>query len=281
MKSKFLVNSVKLSAAMALLLASGCAEYHKRVLETMLPAGDEFSENLAKEYEVLGDTEQNIMYDDFSADYYYRKAMKARKGCESVLPAYLENWDIPESKLPEFQKARERLMWALDNGARAAAPKMTAYAQSHFDCWVEQQAENWQKIDIAHCRSEFYTSMAEVEVMLMGGFTRVPPSDMVFFNLESAKVKGDNKKTLDEVAQQALAKENSTTHLLLVGRTDQAGDAKYNENLSNQRAMNVKKELIRRGVSPERLSIKAAGETPGPDVASHNRRVDIILLGYK
>ena len=281
MKSKFLVSSVKLSAAMALLLMSGCAEYHKRVLDCTEPKGNEFCDTLAKEYKILGDTEQSIMYDEISADYYYRKALKASKECDSVLPACLEDWDIPEDKLAELQTARARLVRALANGARRDAPKMTAYAQAHFDCWVEQQAEGWQKLDIAHCRSEFYASMAEVEVMLMGGFTNVSPSNMVFFDLESAKVKDEDKKTLENVAQEALAKENSTAHILLVGRTDKAGDAKYNENLSSQRAMNVKKELVRRGVSPERIAIKAEGETPGPNVDTHNRRVDITFLEYK
>jgi len=183
MKSKFLVSSVKLSAAMALLLMSGCAEYHKRVLDCTEPKGNEFCDTLAKEYKILGDTEQSIMYDEISADYYYRKALKASKECDSVLPACLEDWDIPEDKLAELQTARARLVRALANGARRDAPKMTAYAQAHFDCWVEQQAEGWQKLDIAHCRSEFYASMAEVEVMLMGGFTNVSPSNMVFFDL--------------------------------------------------------------------------------------------------
>jgi outer membrane protein OmpA-like peptidoglycan-associated protein len=59
------------------------------------------------------------------------------------------------------------------------------------------------------------------------------------------------------------------------------GDEKHNEQLSKQRATMVQKELVRMGVNPHRISIKAAGEAPGPKVDAHNRRVDILFLDYK
>jgi len=280
MKSRQLATCVKLTSVIAMLFVSGCAEINKRILDDTLPSGNEFNDTLAKEYETLGNTEQSIMFDEISANFYYKRAILAKDG-NIVLPTCLNYWDIEEDKLPELEKARARLMRALDYGARTEAPKMTAYAQSHFDCWVEQQAEGWQKDDIARCRAAFYTAMGEVELILMGGFTNVAPTNMVFFNLESSKISNEGKKTIDQIANQALAEQNRVEHILLVGRTDKAGDATYNTKLSAQRAMNVKKELIRRGVAPNRIAIKAAGEAPGPNVDSHNRRVDIIFLEYK
>ena len=280
MISRQLATCIKLTSVMALLLTSGCAEINKRILDDTLPSGIEFNDTLAREYEVLGDTEQSIMYDEISANYYYKRAILSKDG-NIVLPTCLKCWDIPEDKLPELKKARARLMKALEYGARVGAPKMTAYAQSHFDCWVEQQAEAWQKEDIAKCRSEFYTAIAEVEMMLMGGYPNVVPMNMIFFDLESSKISRDGKKTIEEIAKLALAEQKRVEHILLVGRTDKAGDAKHNKKLSSQRAMNVKKELIRRGVAPHRIAIKAVGEAPGPKVDSHNRRVDIIFLEYK
>jgi OOP family OmpA-OmpF porin len=280
MKSRQLATCVKLTSVIAMLFVSGCAEINKRILDDTLPSGNEFNDTLAKEYETLGNTEQSIMFDEISANFYYKRAILAKDG-NIVLPTCLNYWDIPEDKLPELERARARLMRALDYGARTEAPKMTAYAQSHFDCWVEQQAEGWQKEDIANCRAAFYTAMGEVELILMGGFTNVAPTNMVFFNLESSRIDSAGKKTIDQIAKQALAEQNRVEHILLVGRTDKVGDAKYNTKLSAQRAMNVKKELIRRGVAPNRIAIKAAGEAPGPNVDSHNRRVDIIFLEYK
>lgn len=279
MKNKFLAKSIKLSSVLALLAVTGCAEYHRRVLDSMEAKGPEFTRTLAKEYETLGHTEQHIMYDEWSANYYYTKAIQAKNGCP-VRPTPLDCWDIDSEKLPELQFARARLMRALEYGAWEAAPMMSAYAQSHFDCWVEQQAEGWQKEDIANCRAEFYEAMAEVELMLMGGVLNVPPSNMVFFDLGSAHLDAAATAQIDQIALIAATSEFAG-HILLIGRTDKVGDAKHNKNLSKHRALMVKKELVRRGVSPHRIAIKAAGETPGPQVDAHNRRVDIIFLEYK
>jgi OmpA-OmpF porin, OOP family len=167
MKNNVLAKSVRLSALMAVLIATGCAEYHRMVLEDTPVSGDEFTRTLAKEYEELGKIEQSIMYDEWSANYYFCKAIFARQGY-LVRPTPLYKWDIEEDRIPELAKARERLMEALEAGAWQIAPIRAAYAQTHFDCWVEEQAEGWQKEDIANCRAGFYRSIAEVELILKG-----------------------------------------------------------------------------------------------------------------
>ncbi|OJW51163.1 MAG: hypothetical protein BGO67_12625 [Alphaproteobacteria bacterium 41-28] len=168
MKNKFLAKSVKLSALLAVLGATGCAEYHRMILEDTAICGPEFTRTLAKEYEDLGNIEHNIMFDEWSANYYYCKAIYARRGF-LVNPVSLCRWDIEEDKLSELTTARERLMQALEAGAWQIAPKITAHAQANFDCWVEQQAEGWQIEDIANCRTGFYHYIAEVEHVLKGG----------------------------------------------------------------------------------------------------------------
>jgi OmpA-OmpF porin, OOP family len=168
MKNKFLAKSVKLSALLAALGVTGCAEYHRMILEDTAVCGPEFTRTLAKEYEDLGNIEHTIMYDDWSANYYYCKAIYARQGF-LVNPVSLCKWEIEEDKLEELATARDRLMHVLELGAWQIAPKITAYAQANFDCWVEQQAEGWQIEDIANCRTGFYHYIAEVEHVLKGG----------------------------------------------------------------------------------------------------------------
>lgn len=279
MKNEFLNTSLRLGAFAVLFFTVGCSEYHHRILDSMEAKGPEFTRVLSREYEELGKTEQHIMYDEASADYYFKKAIRAKEGC-FVLPACPEKWDIQRDYLPELVTARARLMNAMDVGARDIAPQMTAYAQSHYDCWVEQQSEGWQKQDIARCRGEFYTAMAIVEFELMGGNLNVMPSSMVMFDLNSSHLNADAMQVIDAVAQEA-RNMNFQHHILLVGRTDKVGDLKHNKQLSRHRATAVKRQLIRRGVPPHLISIKAAGETPGPKVDAHNRRVDIIFLNYR
>ena len=274
MKKNFSIG-FKLSTLLMLLATTGCAEYHRRVLESMDCRGSEFTQALAKEYCELGTIEEDIMYDECSANYYFLKAICAKEGAYPP-PTMLENWDVPCDKIPELAIARQRLVRAIRFGAPAIAPHFTAHAQAHFDCWVEQQAEGWQKEDIASCRHEFYTAMAEAEIMLMGGAHKVAPAHGVLFDLNSSHLTHEAIQVIDTIALAAKSR-----HILLVGRTDKVGDSKHNKDLSKQRAAAVKKELIRRGIAPHLITIKAEGETPGPNVDAHNRRVDIIFLDSK
>jgi OOP family OmpA-OmpF porin len=199
MRVEFFKTGIKLGTVFALLAVTGCAEYHKRVLENTRESGSKFTCALAKEYEELGHFEQVNMFDEYSADYYYLKAIYAKQGL-NVGPTHLENWSIEPDKLPELQCARERLVRALRSGAREISPKRTAYAQAHFDCWVEQQDEGWQRDDIAICRSGFYKGMADVELMLMGGIKQTRPAHVVFFPSNSAHLSQEDIRIVDEVA---------------------------------------------------------------------------------
>lgn len=276
MKNKLSSKGMKFGFIAALLATTGCAEYHKRVLNDTEERGCEFTRTLAKEYEELGRIEQDIMYDESSADYYYQKAIRSKEGY-CVGPTYLEKWDIEEDKCPELVKARDHLMLLLHLGARNVAPKMTASAQAHFDCWVEQQSEGWQTNDIAWCRSEFYKAIAEVELKLMGGIHHVMPQFMVLFENNSSHLTEEAVDVIDEVSK-AEKEMKYSRRILLVGRTDKIGDLKHNKELSKHRAVMVKKALVHNGVPSHMISIKAAGETAGPEVDAHNRRVDIIFL---
>lgn len=268
--------SLKLSALTTLLLMTGCAEYNRRVLHNTEERGWAFTQDLAREYEVLGNIELDAMYDEGSAEYYFAKAIRSKEGY-CVAPTHLEDWDIEEDKLPELQKAYDHLMYLLSIGARQASPKATAHAQSHFDCWVEQQSEGWQESHIAWCRSEFYKAISDIELKLMGGVHKVMPKSMVLFDNNSAQLTQEAMAVIEDIAHRAKA---SHQRLLLIGRTDKAGDLKHNKELSRQRAMIVKKALVQDGVPAHLISIKAEGETPGPEVDAHNRRVDIIFLEH-
>lgn len=279
MKSRLFSRGVKFGFVATLLAATGCAEYHKNVLYNTEEGGSEFTKTLALEYEGLGIAEQEQMYDEYSADYYYRKAILAKQGL-CVGPTSLENWDIPEDKLPELEKARDHLIRLLHFGARDIAPEMAAHAQTHFDCWVEQQAEGWQKHDIAWCRAEFYKAISEVELKLMGGVHKVKPQTMVLFENNSSHLTQADMDIIEDVAHKEKAMKNHR-RILLIGRTDKVGDLKHNKELSKHRAMAVKKALVHEGVPAHLISIQAAGETAGPEVETHNRRVDIIFLEHK
>src|SRR5579884_1817762 len=70
-----------------------------------------------------------------------------------------------------MEKARAELMAVLTPDLMRASPSRAAEAQFYFDCWVEQQEENWQTDDIAYCRDNLTKSLHELHGMAppMGG----------------------------------------------------------------------------------------------------------------
>lgn len=72
--------------------------------------------------------------------------------------------------------------------------------------------------------------------------------------------------------------------LVIEGHTDSYGDARFNQQLSEQRAAAVQRELVRVGVSPDRIRVLGFGsERPVADNATsesraRNRRVEIRML---
>ncbi len=63
----------------------------------------------------------------------------------------------------ELTSARQRLVGTLNKGAAEKVPEETARAQTGFDCWMQEQEENFQPNDIEACRSQFYSSLEFIE----------------------------------------------------------------------------------------------------------------------
>jgi OmpA-OmpF porin, OOP family len=87
---------------------------------------------------------------------------------------------------------------------------------------------------------------------------------------------------LDEIV--AMMKENTNMVIQLEGHTDSAGDAGANKKISEERVEVVKKYLVAKGVSKDRVKTKAFGGTQplsndrSPKGQSLNRRVEMRIL---
>ncbi len=99
------------------------------------------------------------------------------------------------------------------------------------------------------------------------------------FEIGSAKLKSNVFKTLDEVV--GFVSQKSDAKLALVGYTDTTGSAKTNRQLSLARAESVKKYIVKKGVSADRITTQGEGSAnPVGDNntkagRAKNRRVDI------
>lgn len=227
---------------------------------------------------------------------------------ETVLPEPLENWRLDDEYINEFDTQRNRLMAAFDQGARELVPTEAGFAQFSYDCWIEQQEESWQKQDIAECRTQFYTAMADLEGALKGTMPEIveeveeiimapaapivqdtsttgfiPISEamfLVFFDFDKSKVATSGLDVIDAVASEIQGRDDITT-VVITGHTDSSGPDAYNQRLSKRRATAAKTALIAKGVSESLIRIDAMGEknqlvsTPNGTREPANRRAEI------
>jgi outer membrane protein OmpA-like peptidoglycan-associated protein len=112
-----------------------------------------------------------------------------------------------------------------------------------------------------------------------------PSVDMeVYFDYNSAAITDQAKPTLSSLGRALQAKELKGQSFLLAGHTDATGAPKYNQDLSQRRAIAVKNYLIQNfGLSESELVAMGFGEDqlkiPNDPAAAQNRRVQVINVG--
>lgn len=220
-------------------------------------------------------------YED--SDRFARRAEAVAAG-KRVQPEHpiTHRW-IPEEHRAELFNEVFRLQKALRAGARDWAPEAAARAQTMYDCWVEEQEENFQPEDIAACRNAYLAAMAEVEAAqpgeAMGEPMPAPGPYVVFFEFDSAILTTEARATLDEVVDDADG--FGPAVVIVRGHTDRAGGDAYNMTLSQRRAEAVSDYLQAHGIDAGSIAVDWFGESK-PMVATAdgvpeqaNRRVEI------
>jgi OmpA-OmpF porin, OOP family len=297
MRNTVLGSFLAAEALLALFL-SGCgATFDFAGLRQMEPEGDGFTAALSREYKEFALFEADRMNDWPDAAHFGTKAWAAAGG-EAVPPEKPRDWNLPDDQKGAITAGWARLGEALGRGAGTRLPGVTAHAQARFDCWIEQQEENWQTDHIAQCRDGFHAAIEAIEAALpedaqLGSLVPATPaaasvrpdprpkSFAVFFGFDSTELGADGADAVNAMVEAARAGE--TVHLIVSGHADRAGPGPYNQGLSLRRATAVRDALIATGVAPERIAINALGETH-PRVSTpdgvrepRNRRVEVTV----
>ena len=113
--------------------------------------------NLLIAYKNKAEYEAEEMHDWNSAKLYSEKALLALEGKE-IKPQQITYWKLPKSKVKELIISYNNLMKIYDK-AKKTDPYNLAVAISSFDCWAEQQEENWQTDHIQRCKNDYLKSM--------------------------------------------------------------------------------------------------------------------------
>ncbi|MCG6917122.1 MAG: OmpA family protein [Deltaproteobacteria bacterium] len=107
-------------------------------------------------------------------------------------------------------------------------------------------------------------------------------SPIINFDYRTSKITPEAYKKLDKLA--ALAKLSPSYGIVIRGYTDDVGTSRFNERLSRSRARIVKRYLVEKGISPERIETIGMGESDPlvpndtPEGRASNRRVEIELV---
>ena len=153
------------------LLLTACSGAQLAQTEGVTPNGSAFENELFAEYLALSRKEyREADYRD--SDRFARRARVAASG-EPVAPEALTARRLPANKVQGLTDARARLTAALAAGAAGKMPRETAQAQAAFDCWMQEQEENFQPTHIAACESDFLTAITVVEDQLAVWFDEI------------------------------------------------------------------------------------------------------------
>jgi OOP family OmpA-OmpF porin len=255
-------------ALLGLVLLAGCALSDVEALKEARPTGSPFTQALSDEYRRFAVFEADEMRDWLDARHFARKGLSSARG-KPVPPERLSAWRLPAGKRAELAAARLSLIRALNGGARNDAPRRAAKAQASFDCWVEQQEEDFQVDDIAACRKAFKAALAGMEKHT----TSVP------FAFDSARLSPGAAARLRKLVSRLGPGDGP--EIVINGHADRAGTEPYNRTLSRARAIAVWRQMIAAGVAAKRMGIRASGEA-APAVATgdgvreaRNRRAEI------
>jgi outer membrane protein OmpA-like peptidoglycan-associated protein len=109
-----------------------------------------------------------------------------------------------------------------------------------------------------------------------------PPIHFIlYFHTASTTITDESRKLLAKILPEIASRK--TIEVSVVGHTDTEGTRKMNQQLGMDRAMEIKKLLVSRGIDPRIIEVTSHGEgnplvkTPDSVPEPRNRRVEVIL----
>lgn len=238
-------------------------------LNKTTPTGTPFQQALTADYRDFA-REEKAEYDWSAQEHFARKGLAAAAG-QSVAPENLADYRFGNGPIAQaLTDARAQLVAMLASDAPSRVPDAAAKAQTQFDCWVEEQDEDWQPKEIAECRNGFFAAMAKTvappappPAAVLPPPPKAPPAMkpvgyVVFFDFDKSDLTPEAHQNI-ALAAQALKNTSGSIHV--TGYTDTVGSVPYNLKLSLRRSDAVEKELVKDGIPANRLTAEGRGKS--------------------
>ncbi len=293
-----ILRGMMILASVATLTACGFNNFDEvEALREVQPVGSPFTQKLTAEYRDFVNSELD-QSDHADALHFSRKGLASARG-DLVMPEPLSDWNIQAQYMDELAIGRSRLVTVFDLGAREMKPDVSAVAQARYDCWIEQQEENFQPDDINACKREFLAALEQLEAGMPAPAPAPEPAPaptpfnvdaskpmevqnamyLVFFDFDQSTLGPGAQSVLDSVAQEV--SKRSLNAVEVVGHADTSGPKPYNKRLAMRRANAVRDALIKRGIDGNLIKAESRGEeellvqTPDGVREPANRRAQI------
>ncbi|WP_339850718.1 OmpA family protein [uncultured Nisaea sp.] len=283
-------------AVFGVVLLSGCAGMQLDNARKVEPGGSAFSTALYKEYMALSELE--FLEGDYAdSDVFALRAISAA-GNNPTTPEEMSARNIPAANKGELATARRELVEALAATATEKASVNAAQAQASFECWMQEQEENFQPDDIARCRADYMASMnavrsalAQVPAAPVAAPAPAPKAPLrmaatytVNFDFDSDAITDAASQIISEAG--IAVDEMKASTIILSGYTDRAGSETYNMKLADRRAKAVLSALDIRSNKKiaDATEIKVYGEKNNKKKTEdgvrepENRRVKIEII---
>ena len=270
-------------AGVAVVALTACSGFKYQNVANDAPASGAFNQGLQKGYLAQAKSEFN-QGDYIDSDFFSDRARAAGKG-QPLPPTEIGARKLPADKVADLTAARSRLMAALGAGAATKNPAAAAEAQVMFNCWMQEQEENFQPKDIEACKKGFEAAMAKLDEKPAAAKPTPPMATpdrfLVFFDWDKYNINAKAKDTI--VTAAGTAKKANAGKVQVIGHTDTSGPADYNLKLSQRRADAVKKTLVGQTLPASAITTEARGEkdllVPTKDGVreAQNRRAEIIV----
>ena len=272
---------------------AGCTTWDMEELQATAPTDDPFQQALAGEYLAFAQSEA-AQYDWIDSRHFARKGLVAARA-GATAPEAPDDWRLPRETTAAIGDARQRLLAAFAADARRREPVLAAKAQLHYDCWLEQQEENWQTDHIAACRDGLAADLDRLERSLKlaalpaGTNATAFPAALSYMEdvyvLRFAHDRAEIGPAGQTVMQRLLddLRADPDARVAVHGHADRSGRADYNLSLSGRRAQAVVDALTAAGIPADAIEMRMHGET-NPAVATpdgrrepENRRVEVFV----
>ena len=310
MRLKFNFSFKLLSILFLMLLLGSCAHFKIQELESINYDRDFFS-LLSNEYKNFAKYELYEMHDEIDANYFAIKALRAANQ-KIVTPENPKDWDLPQNLISEFEGYFKKINLLIENELYQNHKENFSKMIVGYDCWIEQQEENWQIEDIANCKNKFlenFNSIYEIYADISAVQKQSKPKKIdrlknineskektiskdieqsdsnsksvnLFFNFDEAVLAAKEMIKLHNFVK--LAQDNNNLTIYITGHADTKGSKKYNLALSYKRAefvknflenLNLRNNISVEGYGESRLLVNTKDEIK----EKQNRRAEVTL----